>query len=209
MNIEKIVSIIRKSDIGNIMYKIKPTGNFLGVYGLKSRPKDTEFLETGDLIDIDNATIVNKSYTLFRNFIPKDFAVISTPKFWIKTSEDNAYPINEYHLVDIDIYAYLLVLEGIKSENIPINTTNFNNLFYLDGRKIDYSSTVMSNIHKYSLILGDKSNITPYIYKKINTNLFSESCADDFLINSCGFNAKQIEVAFEQLNIFSNIKEQI
>lgn len=208
MTIAEIVGAIRKSDIGNIMYKVKPTGNFLGVYGLKHRPKDIEFLESGGLEDIDNADTIKKSYTLFRKTIPKDFAMLSMPKYWIKNN-DKSYPINQYYMLDIDIYTYLLVAEGIRSENLPINSTNFNNLFYYDGRFVDYTNILIENMPKYSFILGDKSNMLPYIYKKQTTALFSESCVEDFLINSCCYDDQQVISAFNEIKIFSSIKEEI
>lgn len=209
MEIENLVSFIRKSNIGNLMYKAKPAGNFLGVYGLKARPKDIDFLETGPLEDIDNSAIIKKNYTLFRSFIPKDFAVISTTKYWIKTNQDTAFPINEYHLVDIDIYTYLLVAEAFRTDVLPLASTNFNHLYYFDGRFVDYTSLITQNIHRYSLILGEKSNLTPYIYKKENINLFSETSSDDFLINSSSFTVDQIKEIFNEINIFSDIKKEV
>jgi hypothetical protein len=209
MEIEKIVSLIRKSDIGNIMYKVKPAANFLGVYGLKTRPKDIEFLETGTLIDIDNVSTIKKSYNLFRTFIPKDFAVVNVPKYWTKTNDNTMYPINEYHLIDIDIYTYLLAAEGLRSKSIPLGSTPYVDLFYLDGREVDYTDSLLKNMYIYSLILSDKSNLIPYIYKKTNSSLFSELSAEDFLMTSHSFDASQLDSIFKEINIFSNIKNEI
>lgn len=204
MEIEKIVSIIRKSNIGNLIYKIKTNDNFLGVYGLKQRPTDVVFLESGPLNDLDNFTLIKKQMNLFRTFIPKDFVVLATPKSWVK-SIDNFYPINEYHLIDVDLYAYLLVAEGVRSGVIRIGSSEYAELFFLDGRRIDYTNTITSNIFQYSVTLAPSSNLIPYIFKKNNSTLFHEQCVDDFLIAPKGASFEEIVTSFTNLNIFSSI----
>jgi hypothetical protein len=209
MQIEKIVSIIRKSNIGNLIYKIKTNDNFLGVYGLKQRPLDVAFLESGTLNDIDSFGLARKQINLFRTFIPKDFVVLATPKSWIKSNSDSFYPINEYHLIDLDLYAYLLVAEGVRSGSIGIGSSEYSELFLLDGRQIDYTNSITSNIFQYSLTLAPNSNLISYIYKKNNSALFNEQCIDDFLIASKGVSFEDLKTSFNDLNIFSSIDKQI
>ena len=209
MQIEKIVSIIRKSNIGNLIYKIKTNDNFLGVYGLKQRHPDIAFLESGPLNDIDNFGLIKKQINLFRTFIPKDFVVLATPKSWIKSDSENFYPINEYHLIDLDLYAYLLVAEGVRSGAIGIASSEYSDLFFLDGRQIDYTNTITSNIFQYSLTLAPNSSLISYIYKKNNPALFNEQCIDDLLIASKGVSFEDLKTSFNDLNIFSSIDKQI
>jgi hypothetical protein len=209
MQIEKIVSMIRKSDIGNVMYKVKPTNNFLGVYGLKTRPSDIQFLETGTVSDLDHGPTIKKSQSLFRTFVPKDFAVLTSPKFWVRSQDNKFYPVNEYHLIDIDLYAYLALAESVRLGQILVGSTAYTNLFLVDGRPIDYTRIILENINQYSLILSDESKLIPYIYKKNNQSFFGETYAEDFLIGSFGLDDIQLQVAFEELNIFFDIKNAI
>ena len=209
MQIEKIVSIIRKSNIGNLIYKIKTNDNFLGVYGLKQRHPDITFLESGPLNDIDNFGLIKKQINLFRTFIPKDFVVLAMPKSWIKSDSENFYPINEYHLIDLDLYAYLLVAEGVRSGAIAIGSSEYSELFLLDGRQVDYTNSITSNIFQYSLTLSPNSSLLPYVYKKNNSALFNEQSIDDFLIASKGVSFEDLKTSFNDLNIFSSIDKQI
>jgi hypothetical protein len=209
MQIEEIVSMIRKSDIGNIMYKMKPNNNYLGVYGLKVRPTDIQFLETGPITDVDHAATIKKSQTLFRTYIPKDFVMLSSPKFWVKAQDNKAYAVNEYHLVDLDLYTYLLAAEAARMDLISPGSNNYSHLFFSDGRQTDYTKIILENIYKYSFILGDESKLIPYIYKKNNQTFFAEISADDVLIGPFGLDENQLELAFQELNIFFDIKNKI
>lgn len=206
MKIEEVVSIIRKSDIGNLIYKLKQTNNFLGVYGLKRRPDDINFLETGDIVDLDSSSTIKKAYILFRAFIPKDFVIVSCPKYWTIANENKAYAVNEYHLIDLDLYTYLIIAEALRLNLFSLDSTSFSSLFYKDGCQVDYTALILEHIHKYSFILGDHSNLIPYIYKKNSKDLFGELSAEDILVSSFGVNASEIDLAFLDLNIFSNIK---
>jgi len=206
MSIDEVVSIIRKSDIGNLMYKLKPSNSFLGVFGLKRRPDDIHFLETGSITDIDDGSTVKKSQILFRAFIPKDFAVLSYPKYWVKSNDEKSYPVNEYHLVDIDLYTYLLTAEAVRSELLTVGSTSFSGLFYKDGCQVDYTDIILQNMHRYSFILGDHSHLIPYICKKNTKDLFGELSMEDFLVSSYGLDGNQLDSAFAELNIFSSIK---
>lgn len=209
MQIEEIISMIRKSDIGSVMYKAKPMNNYLGVYGLKVRPTDVQFLDTGSVLDIDHGPTIKKSQQLFRSYIPKDFAFVSYPKFWVRAYDNKLYPVNEYHLIDIDLYAYLLAAEGIREGFIQPGSNNYSHLFFSDGRPVDYTKLILENIYKYSLILGDQSKLIPYIYKKNSQTLFGEISADDILVGPFGMDDNQLELAFKEISIFSDIKNEI
>lgn len=206
MEIEQVISIIRKSDIGNLMYKLKPSNNFLGVHGLKRRPDDITFLQSGQVTDIDDFSTIRKAQTLFRIFIPKDFVIISFPKHWVIANDGRGYPVSEYHLIDLDLYTYLVMAEALRLNLFTVGSTPFSSLFYKDGRQVDYTDLVLQNIHKYSFILGDHSNLIPYIYKKNSKDLFAELSAEDILVAPFGVDCSQLDLAFVELNIFSNIK---
>lgn len=206
MEIEQVVSIIRKSDIGNLMYKLKPANNFFGVHGLKRRPDDITFLQSGQVTDIDDFSTIRKAQTLFRIFIPKDFVIISSPKHWVIANDERAYPVSEYHLIDLDLYTYLVMAEALRLNLFTVGSTSFSSLFYKDGCQVDYTDLILQNIHKYSFILGDHSNLIPYIYKKNSKDFFAELSVEDILVAPYGVDCRQLDLAFLELNIFSNIK---
>jgi len=205
MQIEKVIATIRKSNIGSVLYKAKPTGNFLGVFGVKERPLDDVFLETGDLMDLDLAPLVIQSYKRFRKSIPKDFALIAYPEAFTKIG-DETFISNQFHMIDLDLYTYLITIEAINKTNVNIQSTNYGELFYLDGRLVDYSSLIQKNIFDYSFILNQHSVLVPYIYKKRDANFFTDQTVEDFLFNfKKSFSNLDIEASFNSLEILSNI----
>lgn len=209
MEIDNLISNIRKSNIGNIMYKVKPMSSYLGVFGLKQRPDDAAFLETGTVENIDIQPVIRKSYKFFRTIIPKDFALTVYPKHWIKTADDTYSVLHEYHLVDIDVYTYLAVAEGISSGTIPNASHNYSHLFYYDGRFVDYTNLLNQYIPKFTFILANESKLIPYIWQKKDSTLFGELSADDFLVESSPVNSEKLNIIFKNLNIFTDSKKVI
>jgi hypothetical protein len=205
MRIEKVFAAIRQSDIGKVMYKAKPGGNFLGVFGLKRRPPDEEFLQTGTLADIGFAPVVNQSYKRFRQSIPKDFVVLAYPECFTKTGE-KIFVHNQFQMIDLDIYTYLVTIKAIVNDKIPIESTNYNNLFYSDGRFVDYTNILNENIYNCSFILGEGSSLVPYIYKKQSAHFFNDDTIEDTLANfkSC-FPELDVQTNFESLQLLSSI----
>ena len=205
MQIEKLIASIRLSNIGKIMYKTRPSSNFLGVFGLKQRPPDTDFLESGSLEDIGIAPIVKEAYKRYRQSIPKDFAIVAIPEKYSKTG-DKTFVHSQYHMVDIDLYTYLLVVQAIHKDKIPIESTSYNNLFLLDGRFVDYTNLINQNLFNYSFILGEYSSLIPYIYKKRTPEFFTEENVEDSLFNyrKC-FSEFDVNSNFESLQILSLI----
>ena len=205
MQIEKIIANIRKSNIGNLLYKAKPTGNFVGVFGLKRRPANDVFLETGKLDDIDFPPIIEQSYKRFRKSIPKDFALIVYPDAFAVTGSET-FVSTQFHIIDLDLYAYLITMEAIKRDNLGIQSSSYSELFYLDGRLVDYSALVRQNIFNYSFILTEYSALVSYIYKKRNAEFFAEQNVEDFLLNfSKYFKTTDIKKTFDSLEILSSI----
>lgn len=205
MQIEKIVTAIRKSNIGNVLYKARPSGNFLGVFGLKQRPPDQIFLETGDLEDIGFAPVINQAYKRFRKSIPKDFAIVAYPEAFQKVGTET-FSHNQFHIIDLDLYAYLITAQAINTDKLGVQSTNYSELFYLDGRLIDLSNVINKYIFNYSFILTEYSSLMPYIYKKKDAEFFADKNAEDILFNFQK-NSKNfdIEANFESLQILSNI----
>jgi hypothetical protein len=205
MQIEKIIANIRKSNIGNVLYKAKSTGNFVGVFGLKQRPANDVFLETGSLDDLDFAPIIEQSYKRFRKSIPKDFALIVHPEAFANAG-DETFVSTQFHIIDLDLYAYLITMEAIKRDNLGIQSSAYSELFYLDGRLVDYSNLIRQNIYNYSFILTEYSALVSYIYKKRNAELFSEENVEDFLLNfSKYFKTSDVKKTFNSLEILSSI----
>jgi hypothetical protein len=205
MQIEKIIANIRKSNIGNVLYKAKSTGNFVGVFGLKRRPTNDVFLETGSLDDLDFAPIIEQSYKRFRKSIPKDFALIVHPEAFANAG-DETFVSTQFHIIDLDLYAYLITMEAIKRDNLGIQSSAYSELFYLDGRLVDYSNLICQNIYNYSFILTEYSALVSYIYKKRNAELFSEENVEDFLLNfSKYFKTSDVKKTFNSLEILSSI----
>ena len=209
MQIEKVIPIIRRSNIGNVLYKARPTSNFLGVFGLKERPADNVFLETGDLTDLDLGPLINQLYKRFRRSIPKDFALIAYPESFTKI-ENETFVSTQFHLVDLDLYTYLITIEAINKTNVNIQSTNYGDLFYLDGRLVDYSALIQKNIFNYSFILNEYSPLVPYIYKKRDEKFFTDQPVEDFLFNfKKSFSNFDLEASFNSLEILSNIGNHI
>lgn len=205
MQIEKIIANIRKSNIGNVLYKAKSTGNFVGVFGLKQRPTNDVFLETGSLEDLDFAPIIEQSYKRFRKSIPKDFALIVYPDAFANVG-DETFVSTQFHIIDLDLYAYLITMEAIKRDNLGIQSSAYSELFYLDGRLVDYSNLICQHIYNYSFILTEYSALVSYIYKKRNAELFSEENVEDFLLNfSKYFKTSDVKKTFNSLEILSSI----
>jgi hypothetical protein len=209
MNIDKIISNIRSSNIGTIMYRVKPISTYMGTFGLKQRPPDADFLESGPVENLDHGPTIKKTYKFFRTIIPKDFAVTVHPSYWTKNLEEQLYPVNEYHLIDIDVYAYLVLAEGVRLNLIPSTSNDYAHLFYSDGRQIDYTEALVSNMNKYTFILKHESNLIPYVYQKKNPSTFAELGIDDFLVASSFVTHEDLASIFENLNIFSNNKNTI
>jgi len=209
MNVDKIISNIRNSNIGDIMYKVKPVSTYIGTFGLKPRPSDVSFLESGSLDNIDHEATIKKAHKFFRSIIPKDFAVVVHPKYWLKNTDNSLFPINEYHLIDIDIYGYLILAEGIRLNLVPSTSNNYSHLFYLDGRSVDFTDLLISNMNKYTFVLNNQSKIIPYIWQKKNTSTFAELTIDDFLVGSPPVTYEDLNSIFENLNIFADNKNKI
>jgi len=212
MEIKTLFSNIRSSNIGNILYKVKPNSNFCGVFGLKKRPSDAEFLETGDTNYLDTYTVVKKSQNYFRKIIPKDYVVISSPASHI-LDEKGYTTYNQYQLIDVDIFAYLLVAKAIATNQVPPGTNPYTNLFYVDGRRVDYSSKLLENIFSCSAYLSENSVLIPYMYKKLNPDIFLEANIEDFLSGSFSVcsdkeNPNYIN-EFLSIDIFSNIEKSV
>jgi hypothetical protein len=129
--------------------------------------------------------------------------------FTAKNLEEELYPLNEYHLIDIDIYAYLILAEGIRLNVIPSTSNDYAHLFYSDGRQIDYTEVLVSNMNKYTFVLKNESKLIPYIYQKKNPSTFAELGIDDFLVASSFVTHEDLGSIFENLNIFSNNKNII
>lgn len=205
MQIEKIVATIRASNIGNVLYKTRPAGNYLGVFGLKRRPPDENFLETGTLEDIGFAPVVNQAYKRFRKSIPKDFVIITYPEAFSRV-DNQIFTHNQFQLVDLDLYTYLITIQAITNDKLGIQSSNYSNLFYLDGRLVDYSKIIHQNMFNYSFILTEYSSLMPYIYKKKDAEFFADEPAENILFN---FNKSStnfdIEMNFDSLQILSNI----
>jgi hypothetical protein len=212
MEIKTLFSNIRSSNIGNILYKVKSNSNFCGVFGLKIRPPDTEFLETGDAKYLDTYSVVKKSQNYFRKIIPKDYVVISLPTSYI-LNENGYTTYNQYQLIDVDIYAYLLVAKAISTNQIPAGSNPYTNLFYIDGRRVDYSDKLLKNIFSCSAYLSEESVLIPYMYKKLNSDIFLEANIEDFLSGSFSVcldkeNPNYIN-EFLSIDIFSNIEKSV
>lgn len=205
MQVEKVFATIRQSDIGQILYKTRPSGNFLGVFGLKKRPKDEDFLESGTLADIGPAPVVFQAYKRFRQSIPKDFVVIAIPESYYRNGSE-VFIRNQYQILDLDIYTYLVTVKAVIENKIPIESTEYNTLFYLDGRFIDYTNIINENINNCSFILGEYSSLIPYIYKKQSPQLFGDKDIEDVLFNFQMYSKNfDIEMNFESLQLLSSI----
>lgn len=205
MQIEKVVAAIRQSDIGKVMYKARPSSNFVGVFGLKPRPSDKDFLETGTLDDIGFGPVVTGAHKRFRQSIPKDFAIIIYPESFYR-HEDEVFIRPQYQMVDIDLYTYLVTTQAIKSDKLGIESSNYNNLFYLDGRLVDFSEIIHKNMYNYSFILSEYSPLIPYIYRKRTPEFFTDENVEDVLINVKKY-AKDfnVEMSFDSLQLLSGI----
>lgn len=205
MQIEKVVAAIRQSDIGKVMYKARPSSNFVGVFGLKPRPPDKDFLETGTLEDIGFGPVVTQAQKRFRLSIPKDFAIVIYPESFSK-HEDGLFIRPQYQMIDIDIYTYLVTIQAIKSDKLGIESSNYNNLFYLDGRLVDLTEIIHKNMYNYSFTLSEYSPLIPYIYRKRTPEFFSDENVEDVLVNvkkySKDFN---VEMSFDSLQLLSGI----
>lgn len=205
MEIEKIVAGIRQSDIGKVMYKARPVSNFVGVFGLKPRPPDKDFLETGTLDDIGFGPVITQAHKRFRQCIPKDFAIVICPESFSKY-ENEVFIRPQYQMIDIDLYTYLVTMQAIKSDNLGIESSNYNNLFYLDGRLVDFTEAIHKNMYSYSFILSEYSPLIPYIYRKRTPEFFTDENVEDALVNvkkySKDFN---VEMSFDSLQLLSSI----
>jgi hypothetical protein len=206
MQIEKIVAAIRKSDIGKVMYKARPAGNFLGVFGLKPRPPDTVFLETGTLEDIGLTPVVNQTYKRFRQSISKDFAILACPESYCQLPDDTFSTRVQYQLVDLDLYTYLITIQAITDNKLLVESTGYSKLFYLDGRFINYQTIINQNMFNYSFVFSEYSPLTPYIYRKRNAEFFAEENIEDVLISFKKSAEKfDLQTNFESLQLLSNI----
>lgn len=205
MQIDKIVAAIRHADIGKVMYKARPSGNYLGVFGLKKRPSDEEFLQTGTLEDVGFAPVVNQAYKRFRLSIPKDFVILAYPESF-HPHENGTVVRNQYQMVDLDIYTYLVAMQAVTNDKLLIESSNYNSLFYMDGRLVDYTKLINENLFNYSFILTDYSPLIPYIYKKQSPQFFADDNVEDILFNvKCNFENLDIKMNFDSLQLLSNI----
>jgi hypothetical protein len=206
MQIEKIVAIIRHSDIGKVMYKARPSGNFLGVFGVKPRPPDDIFLETGTLDDIGFAPVISQSYKRFRQSIPKDFVILACPESHCRLPDDTFSTKTQFQMIDLDIYTYLVAMEAVTNDKLLIESTGFNKLFYSDGRFVDYQSTIKQHMFNYSFIFSEYSPLTPYIYRKKSAEFFADENVEDILINFQKLSkSSNLEATFDSLQLLSNI----
>ena len=205
MQIEKVVAAIRQSDIGKVMYKARPSSNFVGVFGLKPRPPDKDFLETGTLEDIGFAPVISGAHKRFRQNIPKDFAIIIYPESFSR-HEDEVFVRPQFQMIDIDLYTYLATLQAIKSDKLGIESSNYNNLFYLDGRLVDYTEIIHKNMYNYSFVLSEYSSLIPYIYRKRTVDLFAdENVEDTFQYVKKYSKDFNVEMGFDSLQLLSGI----
>lgn len=206
MQIEKIVAAIRKTDIGKIMYRARPAGNFLGVFGLKPRPPDSIFLETGSLEDIGFAPVINQAFKRFRQSISKDFVILACPKSYCQLPDGTFSTRMQYQLVDLDLYTYLITIQAITDEKLLVESTAYSKLFYLDGRLVDYQSIINQNMFNYSFVFSEYSSLTPYIYRKKSPEFFAEENIEDILISFTKSAEKfDLQTNFESLQLLSNI----
>lgn len=207
MDIEKLVQRVRQEKLSNLLYGTKLVGNYVGIFGLKTRPNNSVFAETGSLDDLDVKEIVDKSTKLVRKFIPEDFCVIGYPTAF-SPAGGKRYAIQySYQIIDADIYAYLMCVQAVKANKLKVQDTTYADIFYFDGRFIDLSEFLLKEIYKYTFFLSEKSSLFPYMYMRKTKGIYSGENVEDLLFSLPKFVVEEdIDIIFSAMNLLSNIQ---
>lgn len=207
MDIEKLIERIRQENLSSLLYGTRLVGNYIGIFGLKKRPEDIIFKETGTLEDLDLKVNVDKTTKLIRKFIPGDFCVIAYPNGFAPLG-DGRYAIQyTYQIIDCDIYAYLMCVQAIKANKLKVIDSPYSDIFYFDGRLVDLSEYLLKSIHNYTFFLSEKSCVTPYMYSRRTKGIYSEDNVEDLLFNLPKVVlAENIKDIFSSMTLLSNIE---
>lgn len=207
MDIEKLVQRIRQEKLSTLLYGTKLVGNYVGIFGLKTRPLDSVFAETGSLEDLDLKEMIDKNTKLVKKFIPDDFCVIGYPVAFAPAG-DRRYAIQyAYQIIDSDIYAYLMCVQAVKANKLKVQDSTYADIFYFDGRFFDLSEFLLKEIHKYTFFLSERSSLIPYIYVRKTKGIYSGENVEDLLFNLPKFVLEEdINNIFSLMNLLSNIQ---
>lgn len=206
MDIEKLIERVRQENLSNLLYGTRLVGNYIGIFGLKKRPDDATFKETGTLDDLDFKATVDGTAKLVRKSIPYDFCLIAYPNAFASLG-DARYAIQyTYQIIDSDIYAYLMCVQAIKANKLKVMDSPYADIFYYDGRFVDLSEHILKVIHKYTFYLSEKSCLLPYIYARRTKGIYSEDNVEDLLFNLPKVVlAENINDIFSSMNLLSSI----
>jgi hypothetical protein len=206
MDIEKLIARIRQENLSSLLYGTRLVGNYIGIFGLKKRPDDIDFKETGTLEDLDIKASVDKTTKLIRKSIPGDFCVIAYPSNFAPLGDERYAIQYNYQIIDCDIYAYLMCAQAIKANKLKVVDSSYSDIFYFDGRFVDLSHYLLDHIHEHTFFLSERSCLIPYMYSRRTKGIYSGDNVEDLLFNLPKVvGAENIKDIFSLMTILSNI----